>query len=39
MAAFIGLTPICHSSGEKDGAGDITVRKHASLRCSMIEAA
>ncbi|GHV04932.1 IS110 family transposase [Bacteroidia bacterium] len=39
LAAFIGLTPMCHSSGEKDGTGDITVRKHASLRCSMIEAA
>jgi transposase len=39
LAAFIGLTPMCHSSGEKDGTGDITVRKHASLRCSIIEAA
>jgi transposase len=39
LAAFIGLTPMCHSSGEKDGTGDITVRKHASLRCSTIEAA
>jgi transposase len=39
LAAFIGLTPMCHSSGEKDGTGDITIRKHASLRCSMIEAA
>jgi Transposase and inactivated derivatives len=39
LAAFIGLTPMCHSSGEKDGIGDITIRKHAMLRCSMIEAA
>jgi transposase len=39
LAAFIGLTPVCHSSGEKDGTGDITVRKHASLRCAIIEAA
>ena len=39
LASFIGLTPMCHSSGEKDGTGDITIRKHATLRCSMIEAA
>jgi transposase len=39
LAAFIGLTPMCHSSGEKDGTRNMTVRKHASLRCSMIEAA
>jgi transposase len=39
LAAFIGLTPMCHSSGEKDGTGDITIRKHAMLRCSLIEAA
>jgi len=39
LANFIGLTPMCHSSGEKEGVGDITIRKHASLRCSMIEAA
>jgi transposase len=30
---------MCHSGGEKDVTGDITVRKHASLRCSIIEAA
>ncbi len=39
LASFIGLTPMCHSSGEKDGTGYITIRKHASLRCAMIEAA
>ena len=39
LASFIGLTPMCHSSGEKDGTGNITIRKHAMLRCSMIEAA
>lgn len=39
LASFIGLTPMCHSSGEKDGTGDITIRKHATLRCHLIEAA
>jgi transposase len=39
LAAFIGLTPMCHSSGDEKGVGDITVRKHAALRCAMIEAA
>jgi transposase len=39
LAAFIGLTPMCHSSGDVEGVGDITIRKHASLRCGMIEAA
>jgi len=39
LASFIGLTPMCHSSGEKEGVGDITLRKHATLRCCLIEAA
>ena len=39
LASFIGLTPMCHSSGEKEGVGYITIRKHATLRCSMIESA
>ncbi|MDR2917372.1 MAG: IS110 family transposase [Tannerella sp.] len=39
LASFIGLTPMCHSSGEKSAVGDITVRKHATLRCLLIEAA
>ena len=30
---------MCHSSGEKEGIGDITVRKHAILRCYLVEAA
>ena len=34
-----GLIPMCHSSGDKEGIGDITVRKHAILRCNIIEAA
>ncbi|GAB0483134.1 Transposase IS116/IS110/IS902 family [Alistipes sp. cv1] len=39
LAAYIGLIPMCHSSGEKEGIGDITVRKHAILRCYLVEAA
>lgn len=39
LAAYIGLIPMCHSSGEKEGVGDITIRKHAMLRCYVIEAA
>ena len=39
LAAYIGMIPMCHSSGEKDGTGDITVRKHAVMRCNLIEAA
>lgn len=33
LAAYIGMIPMCHSSGEKDGTGDITVRKHAVRGC------
>jgi transposase len=39
LAAFIGLTPMCHGSGDDQRDGDITIRKHGSLRCSIIEAA
>jgi transposase len=39
LSAYIGMIPMCHSSGEKDGTGDITIRKHASMRCNLIEAA
>ena len=38
LASFIGLIPMCHSSGEKEGIGDITIRKHAALRCNIVEA-
>lgn len=38
LAAYIGMIPMCHASGEKDGTGDITVRKHAVMRCNLIEA-
>jgi transposase len=39
LASFIGLIPMCHSTGDKEGVGDITIRKHASLRCTVIEVA
>lgn len=39
LASYVGLIPMCHSSGEKDGTGDITIRKHATLRGNIIEAA
>ncbi len=39
LASFIGLTPMCHSSGEKEGAGNLTLRKHATLRGLLVEAA
>ena len=39
LAAYIGMIPMCHSSGEKDGTGDITVRRNAVMRCNLIEAA
>lgn len=38
LAAFIGLTPMCHTSGDEKGEkgiGDITIRKHSALRCAM----
>lgn len=39
LAAYIGIIPMCHFSGEKDRTSDITVRKHAVMRCNLIEAA
>ena len=39
LASYIGLIPMCHSSGDKESVGDITIRKHAMLRCNIIEAA
>lgn len=38
LAAYIGMIPMCHSSGEHEGIGDITVRKNAKLRSVLIEA-
>lgn len=39
LAAYIGMIPMCHSSGEKDRTGDITKRGHTFLRWSLIQAA
>ena len=39
LAAYVGMIPMCHSSGEHEGVGDITLRKHAILRSNVIEAA
>ena len=39
LASYIGMIPMCHSSGEHDGTGDITLRCHSKLRCVLIEAA
>lgn len=39
LAAYIGMIPMCHSSGEKDGSGDITLRKHSVMRSNLIETA
>ena len=39
LAAYVGMIPMCHSSGEHDGTGDIFVRKHTVLRANIIEAA
>ena len=39
LASYIGLIPMCHSSGEKESDGEITFRKNATLRWYIIEAA
>ena len=39
LASYIGMIPMCHSSGEHDGTGDITLRCHSKLRSVLIEAA
>lgn len=38
LAAFIGMIPMCHSSGEHEGVGDITVRRSVRLRSALVEA-
>lgn len=38
LASYIGMVPMCYSSGEHEGVGDITIRKHAIMRKSIIEA-
>ena len=39
LASYVGLIPMCHSSGEKQCDGEITLRKHSALRCCIIESA
>ncbi len=39
FASYIGLIPMCHSSGEHDGTANITKRSNASLRSNIIECA
>lgn len=39
LASFIGLVPMCHSSGESNDTGDITVRRHFMIRCLLMETA
>lgn len=38
LAAYIGMIPMCHSSGAREGVGDITVRRNTKLRSALIEA-
>ena len=37
LAAYVGMIPMCHSSGEHEGVGDITIRKHAILRSNIMK--
>ena len=37
LAGFIGLIPTCHSSGERENKGEITPRKHNSMRKTLVE--
>ena len=39
LAAYIGMIPMCHSSGEHKGCGNITVRRQAALRSIVVESA
>jgi transposase len=39
FAAFVGLIPKCHSSGEKQANGEITFRRHFLLRTMLVESA
>jgi transposase len=38
LAAYVGLIPDTEGSGEKEHTGDITKRRHAQLRASLVEA-
>ncbi len=37
LAKYVGLVPMCHSSGETEGVGNITIRKHDFLRTLIVE--
>jgi transposase len=39
LASYVGLIPDTRSSGETEHTGDITQRRHAQLRASLVEAA
>jgi transposase len=39
LASYVGLIPDTHSSGETEHTGNITQRRHAQLRASLVEAA
>jgi transposase len=39
LAAYVGLIPDTQSSGETEHTGDLTQRRHAQLRASLVEAA
>jgi transposase len=39
LAAYVGLVPDIHSSGETEHTGNLTQRRHAPLRASLVEAA
>lgn len=39
LASYIGMIPMCHSSGEHTGVGDITIRSHDTMRANLIESA
>lgn len=38
LAKYVGLVPMCHDSGDHQGIGDITIRKHSFLRTLIVEA-
>ena len=37
LAKYVGLVPMCHDSGDHQGIGDITIRKHSFLRTLIVE--
>lgn len=39
LASFIGLVPMCHSSGDNDAVSNMTIRRHFMLRWLLVESA